>query len=167
MSRSEEEMADELSQRLAVSEMLIILDDVLSPSIVRSCFTLGPHLLVTAAGTGLFNKLRSAITSSGIRTYEMHPLPMQAAQTLLQTHFDFSVCPPSSAASAKRYASAAAASWGALASLQRVMFEHLTLCKACKVFPSAGCTTQMLTFVDCLVFLAVVVACAYHAHPCW
>jgi hypothetical protein len=34
---------------------------------------------VTAAGNGLFKKFRSTITSSGIRTYEMHPLPVQAA----------------------------------------------------------------------------------------
>jgi hypothetical protein len=86
-------MADELAQRLAVSEMLIVLDDVPSPCIVRSCLAIGPHLLVTAASNGLFKKLRSAITSSGIRTYEMHPLPVQAARTLLQKHFDFSVCP--------------------------------------------------------------------------
>ena len=88
-------MADELSQRLATSELLLVLDDVPGPAVVRACLTLGPHLLVTTKVAGLPKKLRSAIASAGVRTYDMRPLPAHAARTLLQTHFDFSVRPPS------------------------------------------------------------------------
>lgn len=72
--------------------MLLILDDVRDVNIIRSCNTLGPHLLVTTFQGNIAKKLRTAVSSSNLKVFDIRLLTQSSARVLLQSKFKFTVC---------------------------------------------------------------------------
>ena len=91
MCSSVKTLTQDLAERLAWRQTLLVLDDVASADIVRACNTLGAHVLVTTVHSGLAKKLRTSVAGSALKTHDMRVLAPAAARVLLHSQFDFAV----------------------------------------------------------------------------
>lgn len=74
--------------------MLLVLDDVRDARAVRACNPLGPHLLCTTFEASIAKRLQTAVSSVGVRSYEMRVLSLPNMHALLNAHFSFQVSAP-------------------------------------------------------------------------
>lgn len=100
--RTEASLSHELVRLLACKRTLLVLDDVRDARAVRACNPLGPHLLCTTFEGSIAKRLQTAVSSVGVRAYEMRVLSLPNMHTLLNAHFSFQVRPPFGPASAPR-----------------------------------------------------------------
>lgn len=85
----ESTLSQELVQMLACQKTLLVLDDVRDARVARACNPLGSHLLCTTFQASLSKRLQTAVSSAGVRVYEMRVLTRSNMQILLCSHFLF------------------------------------------------------------------------------
>lgn len=91
---TEASLSYELVRQLACKRTLLVLDDVRDARAVRACNPLGPHLLCTTFEGSIAKRLQTAVSSVGVRSYEMRVLSLANMRMLLNAHFSFQVPPP-------------------------------------------------------------------------
>jgi hypothetical protein len=84
-------LSQDLAERLAWKQTLIVLDDACSADVVRAVNTLGAHVLVATVHSGLAKRLRTSVAASSVKVYNMRVLAPAAARVLLHSQFNFSV----------------------------------------------------------------------------
>ena len=90
---TEASLSHELVRQLACKRTLLVLDDVRDARAVRACNPLGPHLLCTTFEGSIAKRLQTAVSSVGVRAYEMRVLSLPNMRSLLNAHFSFQVPP--------------------------------------------------------------------------
>eukprot|EP00892_Ulva_mutabilis_P004649 jgi/Ulvmu1/2556/UM014_0006.1 len=88
-AQTEASLSHELVRLLACKRTLLVLDDVRDARAVRACNPLGPHLLCTTFEGSIAKRLQTAVSSVGVRTYEMRVLSLPNMHSLLNAHFSF------------------------------------------------------------------------------